>query len=184
MGFVNLNALKKKYPAGTMKENVDNLIEYDIFHCLLRGSITASSKVKSILGEVPEQFLEWIKVCDGGLLFDTVMLSTTEHDSILNLDFDTYEELNSDNGKAFFKLPEGFVIFALRSYGDPLCFDVDEPDGRVYLWNVENEVFDEYWESFEDWMSDEICDAVNLIADDVLEPLGVKLDEIEESDNE
>ena len=76
------------------------------------------------------------------------------------------------------------MIFALRSYGDPLCFDVDEPDGRVYLWNVENEVFDEYWESFEDWMSDEICDAVNLIADDVLEPLGVKLDEIEESDNE
>ena len=175
MGFVNLARLKEKYTTGVMKDNVENLVDFDVYHCLLSGSMSASLKVKNLLGEVPKQFLDWVKLCDGGLLFDVVMLSTKEHDATLDLDFDTYEELNSDEAKANFALPEGFVVFAFRNYGDPLCFNVKENDDKVYLWNVETGEFDDIWDSFEDWMTEEIDDAIRLIAEDVLEPLGVKL---------
>lgn len=175
MGLINLSKLSKKYTSGKMKENVDELIEFDYYHCLLAGGKSVSLDIQSILGDVPSQFLDWLTVCDGGLFFDTVMLSSKEHDDELNLDFDTYKDLNSNEAIENFGLPEGYAVFAFRSYGDPLCFNVSEKDGKVYLWNVEKGDFDDIWDSFEDWMTEEVYDAINLIAEDVLEPLEVKI---------
>lgn len=175
MSFVNLNKLSEKYTTGLMKDNVENLVEFDCYHCLIAGGMSAAIKVQSILGDVPKQFLDWLKICDGGLLFDTVMLSTKAHDADLDLDFDTYEELNSDEAKENLNLPEGYAVFAFRSYGDPICFNIKEKDGKVYLWNVENGDFDDIWNTFADWITEEIDDAVELIAEDALEPLGVKI---------
>ena len=175
MGFVDHAKLMRKYTTGLMEANVENLVEFDAYHCLISGSMSASLKAQNILGNVPQQFLDWVRICDGGLLFDTVLLSTKGYDAKLDLEFDTYEELNTDEAKANFALPEGFAVFGFRSYGDPLCFNVKEGDGKVYLWNVEAQDFDDIWNSFADWMTEEVEDAIRLIAEDVLEPLGIKL---------
>ncbi len=175
MGFVDLSKLSEKYTVGRMRENIEDLIEFDCYHCLLAGGKRSSLEVQSVLGDIPDQFMDWLAICDGGLFFDTVMLSSKEHDDELDLDFDTYEEFNSSEAIANFCLPEGYAVFAFRSYGDPLCFNVNENDGKVYLWNVEKGEFDDIWDSFEDWMTEEVYDAINLIAEDVLEPLEVKI---------
>lgn len=175
MSFVSLSKLKEKYTAGLMKDNIENLEEFDAFHCLLSGSMSSSLKVQELFGTTSQQFMDWIKVCDGGLLFDTVMLSTKEYDKDLELEFDTYEEFNSDEAKKEFSLPEGYTVFAFRSYGDPICFNTQKNDGKVYLWNVEKQEFDDIWDSFEDWLTEEIDEAVSLIADGSLEPLGIKI---------
>ena len=94
MSFVSLSKLKEKYTAGLMKDNIENLEDFDAFHCLLSGSMSSSLKVQELFGTTSQQFMDWIKVCDGGLLFDTVMLSTKEYDKDL---FDEYNK-KYDNG--------------------------------------------------------------------------------------
>lgn len=73
-------------------------------------------------------------------------------------------------------LPQGYSVFAIRSYGDPICFNYAANDGKVYLWNRETAVFEDIWATFEDWLSDEIDAAVQLIAGGYLKPLGIKLE--------
>lgn len=177
MSFVNLEALKAKYTTGYMKDNVENLIDFDVFHCLLSGSREAAVAAQNSLGAVPAAFMEWVELCDGGMLFDTVLATTNAYDAELDLEFDTYDELNTDEMKDYFSLPEGFAVFGVRSYGDPLCFNVKDNDGKVYLWNVEKEDFDDIWDTFTDWMTEEIDDAVGLIAEDVLDPFILKLED-------
>lgn len=175
MSLVNLEKLKGKYLSGYMRDNVENLIEFEPYHCLFSGGMSASLKVQNTYGISSKQFLEWVLICDGGHLFDTVILTTRGHDSTVDLDLDTYEEYNSPEAKESYALPEGFVVFAIRSYGDPICFNVKENDGKVYLWNLEKADFDDIWDSFEDWLTEEIDDAIRLIAEDALDPMGVKI---------
>ena len=175
MSFINIEKAASTYSTEPMKGNVERLETFDKYHCLLAGSLAASIKLQEVYGNLPIEFLNWIKVCDGGLLFDTVLLSTKGHDDKLDLDFDTYDDMNSSEAYSEFGLPEGYVIFGIRSYGDPICFNVRESDGKVYLWDVEKEEFTDIWNSFSDWLTEEIDDAIKLIAEDALDPLGIKL---------
>ena len=176
MSFMNLERAAAKYQVEPMKGNIERLVDFDLFHCLLAGSLNTSIKLKNIFQYLPAEFIDWAKVCDGGLLFDTVLLSTKGYDKSLDLEFDTFDDMNSDEAKADFDLPEGYIVFAMRSYGDPICFNGNEKDGKVYLWDVENKEFTDIWDSFTDWLTEEIDDAVRLIAEDALEPLNIKLD--------
>jgi len=175
MGFVNLDRLTEKYTSGFMQENVENLVEFDVYHCLRAGSVATSMKVQELYDAVPKQFLGWLTICDGGLLFDTVMASVKGYDAELDLEFDTFEELNTEEARAAWNLPEGYVVFAVRNYGDPICFHAVKGDEKIYLWNAEEQDFDDIWNTFEDWITEEIDDAIEFIADDVIEPLGIKL---------
>lgn len=175
MSFVNLEKFAAKFNSKLMKGNIDRLVEFDAYHCLLAGSLGTSIKLQEKYRCLPTEYLDWLKICDGGLLFDTVILSTIGHDANLNLDFDTYDDMNSDEAIRSFGLPEGYIVFAMRSYGDPICFNSNTKDGKVYLWDVENKEFTDIWDSFEDWLTEEIDDAVRLIAEDSLEPLNIKL---------
>ena len=174
MSFMNIEKAAKKYVSEPMKGNVERLKDFDIFHCLLSGSVEKSFELQKKYNCFPLEFLDWLKFCDGGLLFDTVMLTTNKHDDDLDLDFDTYDDMNSEEAYSDFKLPEGYVVFAMRSYGDPICFKKDKKDKKVYLWDVEKEDFTDIWYSFQDWLTEEIDDGVRLIADGVLEPLNIK----------
>ena len=174
MSFMNLEKATAKYEAEPMKGNISRLVDFDIYHCLLAGSLSTSIKLQEKYPNLPVEYLDWVKVCDGGLLFDTVMLSTKGHDDKLDLDFDTFDNINSVEAKVHFDLPDGFVIFALRSYGDPICFNCNKKDGKVYLWDIENKEFSDIWDSFADWITEEIDNAVQLIAEDALKPLNIK----------
>lgn len=176
MAFANLARMNAKYTEEPMKSNIQILTDFDIYHCLLAGGMPIALKVQRQYKAVPLELLDWLKYCNGGLLFDTVLLTTKEHDDELDLDFDTYDEYNTDEARKDYGLPEGYVVFAVRSYGDPICFRNDEPDEKIYLWDVELQEFTDIWDSFGDWLTEELDEAVQLIADDDLDPLAVKLD--------
>lgn len=175
MGLFSIEESRHNFVDETMIENLKRLHDFDIYHCLLQGSLSASIKAQSYLEYAPQSFLSWVKNCDGGLLFDTVLLSTKSHDKELDLDFDTYEDYNSSSYHDDANLDNRYCVFAIRSYGDPLCFDKVTKDGKVYLWNREEKCIDAVWDSFEDWLTDEIDSAIQLIAEDALEPLEIKL---------
>ena len=176
MDLINLKKALSVYVTEPMKGNVDRLINFDEYHCLLSGSMSTSIKLSELYSFLPVDYLDWLKVCDGGLLFDTVILSSKKYDAKFDLDFDTYEDLNSAESYSDLNLPEGYFIFALRSYGDPICFKKEANDIKVYLWDVENNDFTDIWDTFADWITEEIDDAIRLIAEDALEPLQIKLD--------
>lgn len=175
MSFFNVKKAAVAYESEPMKGNIERLADFDAFHCLLSGSLETSIKLKEKYPCLPVEYLDWLKVCDGGLLFDTVLLSSKGHDDKLNLDFDTYEDMNSEDAHSEFNLPEGYIVFAMRSYGDPICFNSEDQGGKVYLWDVENGEFSDIWDSFADWLTEEIDDAIRLIAEDALTPLEIKL---------
>ena len=158
-----------------MKENVERLELFNVFHCLRSSLLSSNIKAQGELGNIPVDLTKWMELCDGGLLFDTVMLSIKGYDEELDLDFDTFDEYNTAEVKAQMFLPDGYSVFAVRSYGDPICFNSLENDGKIYLWDIEECVFAEIWDSFEDWLTDEIDSAIQLIGEGVLEPLEIKL---------
>lgn len=175
MGILDHQLLLRSFTSDVMKENVERLEIFNIYHCLRKSSFSSAIKAQEKLGKIPTSFLEWMKYCDGGLLFDTVMLSSKGYDEELDLDFETFDEYNTNDTKAEMALPDGYSVFAIRSYGDPICFNSETNDGKVYLWNIEKSIFEEIWDSFEDWLTDEIDSAIQLIGEEVLEPLEIKL---------
>ena len=175
MGILDNQLLLRSFKSDVMKENVERLEIFNIYHCLRKSSFSSAIKAQEKLGKIPTSFLEWMKYCDGGLLFDTIMLSTKGYDEELDLDFETFDEYNTNDVKCEMALPEGYSVFAIRSSGDPICFNYETNDGKVYLWNIEKSIFEEIWDSFEDWLTDEIDSAIQLIGEEVLEPLDIKL---------
>ena len=176
MGLLNHQLLLQSFTSDVMKENVKRLELFDMYHCLRDSSLSSAIKTQEVLGSVPVAFVEWIKICNGGLLFDTVILSENCYDEEFDLDFETFDEYNTDEVKSQMFLPAGYSVFAVRSYGDPICFNNANNDDKIYLWDIEESVFSEIWDSFEDWLTDEIDTAIQLIGDGVLEPLEIKLD--------
>lgn len=176
MGFVNFEKYNEKFDAEPMKGNIERLVDFELFHALIKGSMSASLKVSGMTQNVPVSLLNWLKICDGGLLFDTVVLSTKAHDDDTDMDLDTYEEINNDEVLSDFGLPSGYFVFAIRSYGDPICFSTAPDDDKIYCWSSDDGDFSDIWSTFEDWITEEIDDGIHLIADDALDPLGIKLD--------
>jgi hypothetical protein len=176
MPFVDYNSLTNKYPAGRMAENIRRLKKYDVFHCLLNGSAERASAVKKHVPGLPDDFLKWLDVCDGGMLFDTTMLTTKTHDAELGLPFETYAsycnpELQKEKGIA-----ENWFVFAIAVHSDVFFFDMNKKDGEVYQWDIEEHKIYAAWPTFEDWLTDQINEAVSLIADEQLDPLDIKLE--------
>lgn len=177
MAICDHERLSRFFTSDGMKEVIRRLEMFKIYHCLRESSLLDVLRAQECLGPIPTPFINWLKICNGGLLFDTVLLSSTGYDAELDLDFDTFADYNSPAAKEELSLPEGYSVFAVRSYGDPLCFNVRENDGKVYLWNVEQGNFEYVWDDFEAWLTDEVDEAIQLIADYALDPLAIKLEE-------
>jgi len=176
MPFVNHKSLATTYTSGRMKENVRKLKDYDIFHCLLEGSTARATAVKKRIADLPKDFLKWLEVCDGGMLFDTAMLSTKPHDAELDLPFETYAEYQNAELRKDKGLSDIWFVFAVAVHSDVFFFDQNKKDGQVYQWDVEEQKIYTSWPTFEDWLTDQINEAVELIADEKLEPLDIKLE--------
>lgn len=181
MGFIDYNILNNKYLSGKMHENVRRLRDYNAFHCLLAGNSSRTEAVKSRIPDLPPDFLEWLKVCDGGMLFDTALLSTKSYDDELDLSFDTYGEFYNSSVRKDRRLCEDWFVFAEAVHSDLFFFDQSKKDGKVYQWDVAEFKIYAVWLTFEDWLTDQINEAIDLIASEELEPLDIKL-EADDSD--
>lgn len=157
-----------------MLDCIENLQEFEEFHYLLASDENMKNNIVSQYSIKNEQLEKWLKYCDGGLLFDTVLLSKQAYDKEKDLEFDSYDDYNKD--KETYGLDEKFCIIGFRSYGDIICVNTEEHDNKVYLLNVETGEFDDIWDSFTDWITEEIDDAIKLIGEEALDPLPAKLE--------
>jgi len=176
MAFVNYEQLNHAYPAGRMKENVRRLKDYDVFHCLLAGNAERASAVEKRVSNLPKDFLKWLDVCDGGMLFDTTMLSTKSHDAELDLPFETYGNYHNAELRKEKGIHDDWFVFAVAVHSDLFFYDMGKKDGKVYQWDIEEHTIYAVWPTFEDWLTDQINEAVELIAKETLEPLDIKLE--------
>ena len=176
MAFANYTAMLKKFDSGRMAENIRRLKEYNLFHCLLAGNAERAEAVKNRIPGLPNDFLAWLEVCDGGVLFDTTMLTTKPNDPDLDLDFETYASYTKAPLRQSKSLADDWFIFATAIHDDVYFFDMEKKDGKVYQWDVEQREIYTVWKTFEDWLTDQINEAVELIADEQLEPLDIKLE--------
>lgn len=158
-----------------MLDCINNLEEFEEYHYLLVGNDDTKEEVIKQYNINNKEFEKWLKFCDGGILFDTVILSKQAIDNEKELEFDSYDEYNND--KESYGLEEKYCIIAFRSYGDIICINTEQNDEKVYLLNIETGEFDDIWNSFTDWITEEIDEAIKLIADDILEPLPAKLED-------
>jgi len=179
MPFVDYKAFGVKYPAGCMNKNIQQLQELDAFHCLLAGSTERANAVRKRVADLPEDFLQWLEVCDGGMLFDTTMLTTKSYDSELDLVFETYSDFCNAELRRSAGLPDEWFVFAVAVHSDLYFFDMDKKGGHVYQWDVEEQTIYAEWLSFEDWLSEQIHEAGELIADKSMKPNLMKMELID-----
>jgi hypothetical protein len=177
MSFVNYDLLLKAYPNGLMRENILKLQKFDAFHCLLAGTNESANAVKKRVSSIPNDFEKWLYSCNGGMLFDTTLLSTKSFDDQIKLSFETFAYCYDDKFREAIQLPDSFFVFAIAVHSDLFCFDTKMCDGKVYQWDAENCEVYTAWNSFEDWLTDQINDAIDLIANEELEPLDIKLED-------
>ncbi len=176
MGFFHYEKAVRKYrDQPDMLETIKRLHAFDAFHCLRDSSLLLAGKASDRLPCANPQYLSWLTVCSGGLLFDTTLVSITAEDPIIGVEFDTLDELNSTESQTMFMLPDGYYVIAVRSYGDPIC--LSKEDQRVYLWDCEHNAFTTIWEDFNNFLTDEVDTALELIANGDLDPIPCKTEE-------
>lgn len=171
MGFMDFEAAKRIYADGPMRAVIYTLKKYDAYHCLISPDTRSANKVEKAFRHLPEDFRTWLDVCGGGLLFDTVLLTCRAHDGALDLDFDTFFDVNSPSALAELGIPRGYTVFALLSTGDAVCFG----KGGVHLWETELQAFTYRWRSFTEWLGEEVKTGERLIKDGALDPVKIKV---------
>ena len=174
MLLINYDILLSVYSTKQIYEDIEMLNKFDLFHCLLAGGINRANAVKQYAPGLPLDFLSWLEVCDGGMLFDTTMLTTKSYDADLDLEFETYGDFYNPKIRQSVNLPDDWFIFAITVHQGVYFFDLRKNDGKVYQWDVEEQEIYAEWETFDNWLRDQIHEAVGLISDDLLKPNVIK----------
>lgn len=180
MGYFNYSKATSKFKNNELVlETIKRLKDFDEFHCLRDSNLLIAGNISKIVNKAPEEYIKWMSVCNGGLLFDTTLLSIDGQDTQIGAEFSTLEEYNTSLRIQGFMLPSGYSVIAIRSYGDPIC--ISKADERIYLWDCEQEEFTDIWDTFYDFLADEVDTALELIANEDLEPIPLKVKESDES---
>lgn len=174
MGFFNYQQATELYKNDSfMIEIINSLEKVDQYHLLRNRKYVDLRNLENLLPFITNDYRKWISLCDGGLLFSTTLLSTTEYDEELEISFATIQEINTDENLKYFGLPKGYMVIALLNYGDPIC--LSEKDSKVYLWDNIEKTFSVVWDTFSDFLADEYNTAVQMIEDDALEAIPLKI---------
>ena len=174
MGLFNYTKAKNKYRNNDdMLETIRRLKDFDEFHCLRDSNLLVADSVSSMIPFPNKEFIGWMTICDGGLLFDTTLLSVQEFDNKLNLEFSTFSQYNEKQSYEEFGLPAGYYIIGIRSYGDPIC--ISSENSKIYLWDCEQGEFTTIWENFYDFVGDEVDSAIDLLKTKDLSPIPLKI---------
>lgn len=173
MGLLDYKKAQESYINDKfMSQIIACLEDMDQYH-LLRSPSATSISFK--LPDTAEEFKTWLSVCDGGLLFSTTLLGVDDYDAELGISFSTLQEWNTKQKRELLGLPEGYYVIAILNYGDPIC--LSSSDSKVYLWDSSEMAFTTVWDSFADFLADEYNTAVQMVEDDALEPVPLKMEE-------
>ena len=152
--------------------------DMDDYHLLRDANLTEEIAASVQIPRSAAAYRKWLDICDGGLLFSTTLLGRSDYDAELELPFSTLSEMNSEENRAGYGLPDGYFIIALLNYGAPVC--LSDKDEKVYLWDPEEEIFETVWDTFADYLADEYNTAISMLEDGALNPIPLKTEGDEE----
>lgn len=152
---------------------LQQLKKYEKYCNLLEGDLGTYVKTHDRVGNMPSQLKEWLKIFDGGLLFTTSMFSTRDKEKGKFNRILTFAEVNSPEFKKENGIPEEIVCFAMTNYGNYYCYVSSEDGECVYEWDAEQNALTVKWDSFSEWLGEQIEFAESLIQDELLDPLEV-----------
>ncbi|MDR1842033.1 MAG: SMI1/KNR4 family protein [Holophagales bacterium] len=174
MVFVNYELLEQAYPAGRMKKNVRRLKDHGFFHhYLLAGSSARAPAVKKRAADLPADYLKWLEVCDdaGAISHDI------EFDLPLSIYGNCYNAEHNAEPRKDRGIPKDWFIFAVGTYiyiDDVFFFDMEKKDGHVYQWDEAEGNIRAIWFTFEDWLTDQINEDIEFIANERLKLRQIK----------
>lgn len=161
----------KKCKDEQLQKVLVRLEKFNDYYSLLDGSIATYTRVFDTIGQMPAQLKEWLKIFDGGFLFTTQMLSTRNKVEGHFSQLLTFEEVNSEDFKEDNAIHPDVVCFAMTNFGNYYCFVAGEESGWVYEWDVEDYALTIKWNSFAEWLNEQIDFADSLIKEGVLDPM-------------
>ena len=150
---------------------LQKLQKYEKYCKLLDGDIGTYVKTFDEIGKMPNQLKEWLKVFDGGLLFTTSMFSTRNQAAGKFNRLLSFSEVNSPEFKKENNIPQAIMSFAMTNYGNYYCYVADEGGSCVYEWDADQNALTVKWDSFAQWLEEQIDFAQSLIEDELLDPV-------------
>jgi len=181
MSLLNYNLLRNIYKYSQIGDVIMLLEEFDLFHLLLAGNSERTNAVKKRVPNLPVDFLKWLDVCSGGMFFDTTLLTTKAYDDELKLSFGTYSFYFNQEVKKELSLSDDWFVFAVAIHSDVYFFDIKKKDGKVYQWDIDEFKVYDIWDTFDDWLAEQLQEAIDLIADGIFQPYNVKVEMIDDT---
>ena len=118
---------------------------------------------------MPGQFKEWLKLFNGGFLFNVSMVSThTKFSNHFN-HLVTFEEVNTEKFKENNLIPTNYVNFAITNYGNIICYDKTSSNEYIYEWDTDEDCIVRQWDSFAEWLEERLLKAKKAIEENLLE---------------
>lgn len=150
---------------------LSRLLNYNRYFNLLKSDVCSYKNTYDYIGKMPNQFKDWIKLFDGGLLFTTSMFSTKKKAGVFSKLL-TFSEINSIDFKLENNIHPDVICFAMTNYGNYYCYVKNENSECIYEWDTERCALIIKWNSFAEWLNDQMDFADSLIQDDLLDPIG------------
>ena len=171
---------------GTALENAcEKLCRFDMYHMLFKPVMSASLRTATRFAFAPKDYLKWCTLCAGGSLQTCELLSEKSEDKETGFELETYDEYEEQSREG--GLPPEYHVFAVANFGDYFCFrkSMDgTPDTCVYQWGLDEGRVVLIWDSFSDWLSEQVDNWVEMIADGELDPIEFKLEAEDERADE
>ena len=154
-----------------LKPVLARLQQYGAYCKLLTGDLTTYVSTFEQVGKMPEQLKQWLKLFDGGLLFTVSMFSTRQQAKDSFSRILTFAEINSPEFKKQNGIPEEIVCFAMTNYGNYYCYVTGETGEAVYEFDTNENALILKWDSFAQWLDEQIDFSESLIRDELIEPV-------------
>ena len=176
--FMNCEKLQSEFKGTSLENSVEMLCRFDLYHLLFKPLMSSSLKTVQRFEFAPDDYLKWCRFCGGGDLQVCELLGEKGIDKDTGVRYGTFDEYEKESREA--GLPEDYYVFAVANFGDYYCFrksSNDTKDENVYQWGIHEGEVVLVWESFSDWLSEQVNTWAEMIADDELDPVELKLED-------
>lgn len=172
----NIEKAIVRCPDANIKRVINKLVPYNrylYFHETTQEEY--KSFINDIVGDKPDQMKAWYSMFNGGIMFDTIFLSTVGTDYNAMLVLIKFKHLDNQRKRAQMELPIHMTPFAVSSFGDVYCYN-NQGLNEIYQWSISKHELVYKWMNFATWLNDEIGAAIELVTENILIPTGYNID--------
>jgi len=153
--------------------NLKKIEAYKEYSYLYSATGMEYAKFLEMFPDAPAAIKTWYKFANGGLLFDTLLLSTRTFIPELSSPFVSLSTYNCSTARLLSALPDNLAVFAVASFGDLYCFDL-HGSSEVFQWSTTEHRVAARWPSFSLWLHQELTGAIELITEGILFPIAAQ----------